>query len=435
MIEAVQQQFKDSHRFSIHAGGIDLKFPHHTNEIAQSEAYLGVGNWIPHWVHTGHLHIDGLKMSKSLKNFVSIQDYLEGRVDSTTSVDEADQSSASKESVLESPSDDFRLWCLGFSGSYRGSATFSLPRIHQARVIRFKILEFLMEGETWIQQQHNNGGNNEKDESIKKWETQEYELFNTTDQGKRRALLALENDLDGSTFVTELMAITKCGMTYIMSSRNKNRPVEPLLFTIQQVRELLRLVGFTKTTTEAGITVQNLSSPSKVDENALIDSIVQFRSMVREVALEHHKIDPSAGMENILALSDRFRDSTLPEIGVQIIDDTTSSNANNSNDNNETTDASFWKFCLPRKPLSSSEEEASCPQAKPTDDKTTAEIDSIPISEFFKVGQYQGVFSEYSNDGMPTHNADGSEVSKRMLKKLSKKREKHRLRLQKKQSE
>ena len=42
-----------------------------TNEIAQAEAYRGK-EWIPHWVHTGHLHIDGLKMSKSLKNFVSV---------------------------------------------------------------------------------------------------------------------------------------------------------------------------------------------------------------------------------------------------------------------------------------------------------------------------------------------------------------------------
>ena len=53
MIEAIQEKFRDSHEFFAHAGGIDLKFPHHTNEIAQSEAYLGVGEWIPHWVHTG----------------------------------------------------------------------------------------------------------------------------------------------------------------------------------------------------------------------------------------------------------------------------------------------------------------------------------------------------------------------------------------------
>ena len=57
----------------IHSGGCDLKFPHHDNEIAQAEAYYGCNNWVNNFWHTGHLHIDGLKMSKSLKNFITIK--------------------------------------------------------------------------------------------------------------------------------------------------------------------------------------------------------------------------------------------------------------------------------------------------------------------------------------------------------------------------
>lgn len=60
----------------IHSGGIDLRFPHHDNEIAQSEAYYDCDQWINHFWHTGHLHIDGLKMSKSLKNFITIKQIL-----------------------------------------------------------------------------------------------------------------------------------------------------------------------------------------------------------------------------------------------------------------------------------------------------------------------------------------------------------------------
>ena len=60
----------------IHSGGIDLKFPHHDNEIAQSEAYYCCNNWINNFWHCGHLHIDGLKMSKSLKNFITIKHIL-----------------------------------------------------------------------------------------------------------------------------------------------------------------------------------------------------------------------------------------------------------------------------------------------------------------------------------------------------------------------
>jgi cysteinyl-tRNA synthetase len=61
----------------IHSGGCDLKFPHHDNEIAQSEAYYDCDNWINNFWHTGHLHIAGKKMSKSLKNFTTIKQILE----------------------------------------------------------------------------------------------------------------------------------------------------------------------------------------------------------------------------------------------------------------------------------------------------------------------------------------------------------------------
>ena len=64
-------------QIDIHSGGVDLMFPHHDNEIAQSEAYHGCRQWINYFLHTGHLHIEGLKMSKSLKNFISIDDALE----------------------------------------------------------------------------------------------------------------------------------------------------------------------------------------------------------------------------------------------------------------------------------------------------------------------------------------------------------------------
>src|SRR5579862_3778490 len=61
----------------IHSGGIDLAFPHHDNELAQSEAYHGVHQWVNYFLHTGHLSIEGQKMSKSLKNFITIKEALE----------------------------------------------------------------------------------------------------------------------------------------------------------------------------------------------------------------------------------------------------------------------------------------------------------------------------------------------------------------------
>ena len=61
----------------INGGGIDLNFPHHENQLAQSEAHYDIKQWVNYFVHTGHLHIDGLKMSKSLKNFITIRQALQ----------------------------------------------------------------------------------------------------------------------------------------------------------------------------------------------------------------------------------------------------------------------------------------------------------------------------------------------------------------------
>ena len=62
----------------IHGGGVDLKFPHHDNELAQQEAFCNCRQTVNYFAHTGHLHIRGLKMSKSLKNFITIRQALEG---------------------------------------------------------------------------------------------------------------------------------------------------------------------------------------------------------------------------------------------------------------------------------------------------------------------------------------------------------------------
>ena len=61
--------------FDIHGGGMDLQFPHHENEIAQSEGASG-GEFVRTWMHNGFLNIDDTKMSKSLGNFFTIRDVL-----------------------------------------------------------------------------------------------------------------------------------------------------------------------------------------------------------------------------------------------------------------------------------------------------------------------------------------------------------------------
>ncbi len=63
--------------FDIHGGGLDLIFPHHENELAQSEAAHGGKPFVRFWVHNGFLSVESTKMSKSLGNFVTVHDLLE----------------------------------------------------------------------------------------------------------------------------------------------------------------------------------------------------------------------------------------------------------------------------------------------------------------------------------------------------------------------
>jgi cysteinyl-tRNA synthetase len=63
-------------QIDIHAGGYDLVFPHHENEIAQSEAFTGCAPFAKYWLHNGFVNVSGEKMSKSLGNFQTIQGLL-----------------------------------------------------------------------------------------------------------------------------------------------------------------------------------------------------------------------------------------------------------------------------------------------------------------------------------------------------------------------
>lgn len=412
MIESVQRQFKDSHKFLVHAGGVDLKFPHHTNEIAQSEAYLQSelsNEWIPHWVHTGHLHIQGLKMSKSLKNFVTIQELLE-------------MDTAAK-SALSAPGDDFRLWCLGLSGSYRGSATYSRDRIDEARSIRQKIVKFLMDGEAWIQQSG--------EQAPKKWTSGEHKLYSQGNAAFIKAIEALIGndqesqktfDLDGHAFIDAMVMMAEIGNAHLAKVKPGEGAVEPIQFILSSLQNRLRLVGFTPTTTRIGLDIcdGNDSKQSNIvgGERRLVDELVLFRAEVRKAAL----VDAQAGNDSkstklILKLCDNLRDGSLPSIGLELSD------AKAEDDNSPS-----WRFCLPRKPEGSAHQKCDDNQGMSTL-KLAGNNDAVPIEDFFKTGPYEGLFSAFNEQGLPTVNVDGTPVSKAQTKKFLKKREKYMMRI------
>jgi cysteinyl-tRNA synthetase len=103
-------------QIDIHGGGNDLVFPHHENEIAQTESFTGK-QFARYWMHNGMMQLSGEKMSKSLGNLVTIEDFL-----------------------ADHPADVLRMMVL--SSNYRGPLTFKDETIEQAG----KVLERLRNG-------------------------------------------------------------------------------------------------------------------------------------------------------------------------------------------------------------------------------------------------------------------------------------------------
>jgi cysteinyl-tRNA synthetase len=84
-IECSAMSFKFlGENFDIHGGGADLQFPHHENEIAQSCSAHRGSNYASYWIHNGFLTVDGEKMSKSLKNFITVNDLIKNGVYGST---------------------------------------------------------------------------------------------------------------------------------------------------------------------------------------------------------------------------------------------------------------------------------------------------------------------------------------------------------------
>jgi len=106
--------------FDLHCGGIDNIFPHHENEIAQSEAYYGQ-KFVNYWLHCHHLVVNGEKMSKSKGNFFTLRNLLARQIDPV----------------------DLRFFLL--STHYRKMLNFTFDNLDQARAARQRIVDFVYE--------------------------------------------------------------------------------------------------------------------------------------------------------------------------------------------------------------------------------------------------------------------------------------------------
>lgn len=310
---AVVNSYFGSH-IDIHSGGCDLKFPHHTNEIAQSEAYLdATGNrsaagkpWCGTWLHTGHLYIDGLKMSKSLKNFISIKEYLDGGYSAY-------------------PADDFRLFCL--QHRYHSSLHFSKDRIVQAAALREKVRGFLHRCEEALTT--NIDINRQKHGCKKEADNRALVLTKAHLSAQYGVAQAFADDFDTPTALQHITALISEASTYLnyMESSGNNNQVssDPLRAAASQVNTFFENVGLHLAPTSIKKNSASDIAQADVDrDETVMRALVAFRSKIRTSALSSLKkgseVTPKDTLVAILKECDMQRDEVIPSLGFKLDD-------------------------------------------------------------------------------------------------------------------
>ncbi|KAL4116513.1 hypothetical protein PRIC2_011966 [Phytophthora ramorum] len=402
-------------KLDVHTGGVDLRFPHHNNEIAQCEAHNHgpqcghEEEWCKHFVHFGHLYIRGRKMSKSLKNFISVRDFLQ---DGHTA-------------------DHFRLFCLQFK--YRANLIYSEDRVRDAEAVADRLRGFFR-SVTAYGGDHQVASNSVDTDGVKskRCEPQDLELLDALFATRVRVDEALLDDLDTPRALSLVLDLVSRGNTYLLAQRgDAEAPDEVLISLTDYVLEVLDLFGLEglhaefsammrrRFVAQGQVRQQNQGDDlvSRDEQEALLRSLLKFRAAVREEALRDAK---QPGNARVLALCDTLRNEELPPLGIQIED--------------LAPGRSVFKL------LSRAEREAAQTEAEESS-RTAQEDDTAPalrqkqrefeelmqfapLELFSKSSEFAGRFDTFDADGFPTHEG-GEPLTKTQRKKLAKKLAKH----------
>lgn len=393
----------------IHSGGIDLRFPHHNNEIAQCEAHNCVGGhphreWCKHFVHFGHLYIQGLKMSKSLKNFISIKDFLQDHT-----------------------ADQFRLFCLQFK--YRSNLHYSEDRIRDAVVISDRIKSFFRSVHAYGSENvSRHAGQQRSSIKLKKCEDMDLELLNALFATKASVDAALVDDFNTPLVLTLLLELISRSNQYLLD--RPDAPSEVLWSVAKYVLELLDLFGLEGLHREFAHVQQlfainpRAATPSQMSESSelgtsgeeILRALVRFRAAIREEALRNPAATHNA---EILKLCDAIRNDDLPHLGVHIEDLAPGRSVFKLSSKQERDAAEAAAIAA------DAEAEALASQLQAKQQEFEASMQIAPAELFRESPEYASKFAAFDENGVPTRDAANELLSKSQRKKLQKKMDKH----------
>uniref|UniRef100_A0A8C3GM36 Probable cysteine--tRNA ligase, mitochondrial n=1 Tax=Cairina moschata TaxID=8855 RepID=A0A8C3GM36_CAIMO len=235
-------------QLDIHSGGIDLAFPHHENEIAQCEVYHQCEQWGNYFLHSGHLHVKGSqeKMSKSLKNYITIKDFLE-----------------------KFSSDQFRMFCL--RSRYSSAVEFSDETMNDAKHLLQAISSFIRDANAYIKGQ------------LVCDPVREDILWERLASTKVNVKAALADDFDTSRAVAAIMDLVHHGNRQLKAvTKDGGSPRSSVVYgsIISYIEGVFKALGMSFEERQVAAGGGNAALLSNV-----MDELVGFRTKVRNYAL------------------------------------------------------------------------------------------------------------------------------------------------------
>lgn len=358
----------------IHSGGCDLRFPHHDNEIAQSEAFFDSGdNWISCFIHSGHLNIDGQKMSKSLKNFTTI-----------------------KEALKSHSKRQLRLAFL--LHHWKDTLNYSADTMAGALSDEKYFSEFFLNAKSAI---------HETDRRFRKWGSSELKLQQQLLEAQDRVDFALRDNFDTKSSLFALKdLIRSCNNYFKVDSAPHAHLVNDVASFVHRILKIFGVIDADARDLDFEGNTGNAAANADEILRPVLKTMANFRHKVRNEGIAMKN-------QTILEACDRLRDDDLPELGVRLED--------------KEGGASVIKLVDRETLLREKEEKKRQEEAKAREKEERRKeleekdaLNRLPVSEWVKRVFPVNKFSQFDDKGVPTHDLDGKELSKAQRKKLLK---------------
>jgi cysteinyl-tRNA synthetase len=389
----------------IHSGGIDLRFPHHDNEIAQSEAYYDHAQWVNYFIHTGHLNIEGLKMSKSLKNFIKCQDALE-----------------------RYGARQLRLLFLMYR--YNAPMNYSEAVMENVAGTEKCFVEFFSNAKACLR--------GISIDAPAKWGAAELDLSAALARTKEQVRAALCDDLDTPTALLALSALVKDTNRYMAAKQQAGQTAvaQTLRAVLDYETHMFRVFGVVDPMPSHGFSAAAASADGAAGSGdkestvaPFLDVLAAFREQVRETARagKAGTTAPDAALKRILELCDSLRDNMLPPLGV-ILEDGTAAAAP-AEGCAAPASTSRWKLRDPeeirreaeaKKAAAEDKARAKAEKAAETARKEAEKREKAKIDPVTMYRSQLDKYSQFDAEGVPTHDAAGVELPKSRVKTLKK---------------